>query len=818
MIKTKYLVFSLLAVLFSARAQALTSGDWKLHPSFDKTIEKVIDTPDKVYMQALQQEYSASYAIYSKKYPTLFVYDKESEEMTSYNKRNRLSDNIVSYLDYNADKRYLLVNYDSGDIDMIFDSGEVINVPALKNSTLPYSKIINSTSFDYTNNRAYLAMPFGYIVVNDKKGEIAESHIFNKNITAAGRVGDYVLISDGQETSAAPASKKSPTLNDFVPVSGLANVSRILPLGGNTFAFLSGSVWYKAMLNADGTLASSEKKNDNSFTNVVGNKNGYVLISGGQCVQIDKDGNFTAVLYDTPDRGIVSGTWDGKEFWFAKGRHGLYSRSYNNGTWTTTREAILPNAPTAFQCQYFVPTRNYGMLVTNHGINKTFPHNAYQYPNMLCGYKGGEWTTYSPAWLNPSIGNPNPDPNGLAIDPDDDKYAYSGSFYRGLVRLNLEDPKDIAQMSSPGSKFANSTFYEAFPSNTSWGAYALVTSPCFDASGNLWMYYGFAYGGETGRLHCLKADDRRAGRLDKWINFDLKEPNVGPDNCMLALKHAANKNLVVIFTGQNDSELIIFDHNGTLDNTADDRVAIMGDIFDQDGAKVSKNCIHNFYEDMDGTVWALTDYGIFTFNPQKAFTNPQSVNRIKVSRNDGTNLADYLLDGVNTWQMTADNQGRKWFATAGAGLVMTSADGREVLAQYTTTNSFIPDNTLYSVAYNSDNNSIMMSSQKGIAEFFPAGAASAEKMDNVKIYPNPVRPDYFGYVTIEGLVDNALVKIVDASGNLVSELDPAASGVAQWDVCNTEHRRVRSGVYYVIASSGPNSSDAAHVGKILVVN
>jgi hypothetical protein len=85
-------------------------------------------------------------------------------------------------------------------------------------------------------------------------------------------------------------------------------------------------------------------------------------------------------------------------------------------------------------------------------------------------------------------------------------------------------------------------------------------------------------------------------------------------------------------------------------------------------------------------------------------------------------------------------------------------------------------------------------------------------------YPNPVRPDYYGWVTIDGLADNSIVKIADAYGNIVRELGLSEGGSVKWDVTNYDHKRVRTGVYYVLASSGPGDTNLSNVTKILVVN
>ena len=69
-------------------------------------------------------------------------------------------------------------------------------------------------------------------------------------------------------------------------------------------------------------------------------------------------------------------------------------------------------------------------------------------------------------------------------------------------------------------------------------------------------------------------------------------------------------------------------------------------------------------------------------------------------------------------------------------------------------------------------------------------------------------------------MDNSLVKIADASGNVFYQ-GKSEGGMITWDGCNAAGQRVRSGVYFVYASSdGGNSSDSTKgvVTKIVVVN
>ena len=64
-------------------------------------------------------------------------------------------------------------------------------------------------------------------------------------------------------------------------------------------------------------------------------------------------------------------------------------------------------------------------------------------------------------------------------------------------------------------------------------------------------------------------------------------------------------------------------------------------------------------EDRSGTMWLGTSNGPILMNSvNKVFDSNYTCSRIKIPRNDGTNLADYLLDGVNVRAIAVDGADR----------------------------------------------------------------------------------------------------------------------------------------------------------------
>lgn len=192
------------------------------------------------------------------------------------------------------------------------------------------------------------------------------------------------------------------------------------------------------------------------------------------------------------------------------------------------------------------------------------------------------------------------------------------------------------------------------------------------------------------------------------------------------------------------------------------------------------------------------------------------MNRIKVPRNDGTNLADYLLSSETVYSIAVDHSNRKWVATGNSGVYLVSENGDEILEHFTTENSFLPSNAVYAAAVDSKTNRVYFGTDKGLVSYTTSSSPAQDNYDNILVYPNPVRPDYEGPITIKGLMEGSLVKIADSMGHVVFHTR-SEGGMATWDGCNESGQQVRSGVYYVLVSQNLTGSATGAVAKIVIV-
>ena len=277
--------------------------------------------------------------------------------------------------------------------------------------------------------------------------------------------------------------------------------------------------------------------------------------------------------------------------------------------------------------------------------------------------------------------------------------------------------------------------------------------------------------------------------------------------------------MFIISDGLWDGNLVGYDTKGTYENTSDDTYMIWSKFIDQDGKNFDPIHICAVVEDQNGKVWLGTDNGVVEITKPANLTNESmTINRIKVPRNDGTQLADYLLETLYVTSIAVDGTNKKWLGTLTSGVYLVSENGDEILEHFTAENSSLPSNTIYSLECDPNSNSVFIGTDVGLVEYSSTTAPASADYSNVYAYPNPVRPEFTGWITIKGLMDNSLVKIADAAGNVfystISE-----GGMVTWDGCNADGQRVKSGVYYVFASQNEEGgSSSSAVTKILVVN
>jgi ligand-binding sensor domain-containing protein len=213
-------------------------------------------------------------------------------------------------------------------------------------------------------------------------------------------------------------------------------------------------------------------------------------------------------------------------------------------------------------------------------------------------------------------------------------------------------------------------------------------------------------------------------------------------------------------------------------------------------------------EDKEGTIWLGTDNGIGLF--QCGNLNEPCDAFLPIVESNGFN--GYLFQKETIHCISVDGANRKWIGTNN-GAWLVSKDGTEVLEHFTTANSPLPNDKVYSIAIDPTTGTVFFFTANEIISYKGNATEGATRQSKILIYPNPVGPAHNGPIVIKNLVENALVKITTISGQLVAS-SRALGGQTIWDGRDSNQRKVASGIYLVFVRDDAGKEKA--VGKIVI--
>ena len=165
-----------------------------------------------------------------------------------------------------------------------------------------------------------------------------------------------------------------------------------------------------------------------------------------------------------------------------------------------------------------------------------------------------------------------------------------------------------------------------------------------------------------------------------------------------------------------------------------------------------------------------------------------------------------------------DGANRKWMGST-TGIFVQSPDGETQVARYTEDNSFLFDNNIIDLAYDGELGEMYIATNKGVQSIRidATDATQFFSSSNMYAFPNPVRPEWNGPIAIQGLAQDANVKITDTQGRLVFETT-ANGGLAIWDGMDFSGNRAETGVYTVFATYTQDLANLrTETTKILIV-
>ena len=424
-----------------------------------------------------------------------------------------------------------------------------------------------------------------------------------------------------------------------------------------------------------------------------------------------------------------------------------------------------------------------------------FSYIEFSRPGCAQVLKNDTWQIYEDN-LSTKTGYSYIDTDNLDIDPLDPNHVFVSG------RTGIYEFQDGIFLKNYTNDNTNNVLQTASTVGNNNKDYVIVTALKYDKYGNLW---GFNSISPSTSLFAYTKDK-------EWVSHHKSE-----------FMYSENKSLENVNNIIEDSRRLLWFGNNHWDfpylycyQPSTDATKCYKKFTNQDGTEVSVGYVRAIAEDNKNNIWVGTSAGPLMLEVSQITQDSPVFTQVKVPRNDGTNYADYLLSGVDITCIAIDKANRKWFGTSGNGVYLISDDNIQQLQHFTRSNSPLLSDDIESIAINTESGEVYFGTNLGLCSYQSDVNSINEEMnkDNVWAYPNPVKPDYTGVITITGLTNKADIKIVTSNGVLANK-GTSNSGIYQWDGRDLNGKRVTSGIYMVETATSDGSKGT--VCKIAII-
>jgi ligand-binding sensor domain-containing protein len=199
--------------------------------------------------------------------------------------------------------------------------------------------------------------------------------------------------------------------------------------------------------------------------------------------------------------------------------------------------------------------------------------------------------------------------------------------------------------------------------------------------------------------------------------------------------------------------------------------------------------------DHEGMLWVGTPGGVgVVLNPSAVLAGSTPVVR---------NVS--LLREQVVYDIAVDVYNNKWLATD-AGVWVVNPDATAVLLRLTVDNSPLPSNQVRAVAIDGKTGRVFLGTRAGLAVVTTSARAPAPAYA-LQCYPQPFFPERDEVLTIDGLAEQSIVRILTLEGMPVARFE-TQSRTAYWDGRNERGELVPPGVYIITALSAATGQRA----------
>ena len=449
----------------------------------------------------------------------------------------------------------------------------------------------------------------------------------------------------------------------------------------------------------------------------------------------------------------------------------------------TDKYLFLPKGPEGIG-SFNITSENGEVWVVGGSAVGSFWGNGYQRP-AVSSFIEDTWTNFGFATVPAFVQDTARDVLSIAVSPREEGLAFAGT----LSPMGLMEFRNNAYQTKWDE--TNSSLQESSEAPGSIG----IPDMEFDDDGNLWML----------NMYCSNQLVVRT-ESGSWRSYDI-----GNNQNDLVTDIAIGDNGYKWILSPGDG-IWVYNDAETISVDSDDQSKLLTTAVGNGG--LPSQDVMSIAVDLDGEVWVGTDAGpVVFYTPESIFGGSNFDGQQILIEQDG-NL-QLLLETEAITAIAIDGGNRKWLGTQTSGVFLMSEDGTTQIHHFTTENSPLLSNEITSITVNGETGEVFFGTAQGLISFRGIATDGDPLFSDVYAYPNPVREDYFGLITIKGLERDSDVKITDVAGRVVY-YTTSQGGQAVWDGNNFDGVRAKTGVYLVFATD--RNGNEAQVTKILLVN
>ena len=761
MMKKLLLFFLLISSMTFAQT---TKQLWKGYFSYNE-VNDFAESPDRIFA-------STQKALFSKNLNT--------NELKTINTIDGLSGQDITTVYYSQEYNKTIIGHENGLILILNESdGRILIVPGIRDQAgiTPNKRKINHI-YEY-EKKLYISCDFGVVQFNMITLTFGDTYLIGPGgsetkIYQTTVLGNFIYaVTDANGIRRANITNAN--LNDFnqwqVFDGGYWN--GIVTLNNQLVIMNTNSQIYRhnGSFSLVGAMPQSALDFRTYQDNLIVTTQNHVYVYDKNFVQV---AHITSSQFTESEVTFICGTVINNKIYIGTKENGIITTPLNSIAFQT----IKPDGPTKNNVFAIQTTPSNNLWAVYGG------YNIYYAPDVqlsgISKFTENGWKNIPKENVLGAVSI-----SRITLNPTNENEVYFSSYHSGILEFQNDEPVALYNHTTQNGPEALD-----FPRDPNYKS-VRINGMAFDKTGNLWFNNSLVENG-------LKT---------------LKSNGTWSSNSMRGVVSNINENYGTLVIDKNGTKWFVSGANGVIGYNENTTPKFKLAASDEDLGNPLLANARALAIDNRNQLWIGTMGGLRVLPSVDRFMGDEELktNSIIIME-DG--LAQELLYEQFITDIVVDGANNKWIGTADAGVFLVSSNGQETIHRFTRENSPLPSNTINDIDVNPTTGEVFFATSAGLVSYKGTSTKGNDDLSNVYVYPNPVRPEFYGTVKISGLINKANVKITDIEGNLVYEAT-SEGGTLEWDTMAFGKYRVASGVYmvFIAAEDGVETK----VKKIMII-